>query len=836
MSENATSDAPELPDAPAPGELHLPRELPVLPMRDVVAFPFLVMPLVIGREKTLKLVNETLVKDRLVALTTQKDALVEDPRPADLNEIGTAASIIRMLRFPDNTMRILVQGLTRIRITNFTQTDPYMKARVEAFAEVVKDSVELEALTRSVSQQFQKMISLVPNLPEEMQVLAMNVDQPGQLADLVASALNLSVAERQAVLEDADVMNRLTGLGGHLRKELELLELSSKIDASAQTELTKAQREFYLRKQLEAIQKELGIEDPAAQEVAELRRQINKAGMPAEAKKEALRECDRLERMHPSSAERSVSRTYLDLMIAMPWKKTTRDTLDLKKVNRILDEDHYDLDRVKERIVEYLGVRKLKPEAKGPILCFVGPPGVGKTSIGKSIARAMGRKFVRMSLGGVRDEAEIRGHRRTYVGAMPGRIIQGIRRAGSRNPVFMLDEVDKLGVDFRGDPAAALLEILDPEQNFAFSDHYLDVPFDLTRVMFITTANLLDPIPPALRDRMETLTLPGYTREEKVKIARQFLIPKQLEEHGLTSSKLDFPDDALAAIIRDHTREAGVRELERRIAQVCRKTARAIAEGRKKKTVVAEKDLHGFLGPARFFSEVADRTAVPGVATGLAWTQTGGEVLFVEATRMKGRRQLQLTGQLGDVLKESAQAALSYVRTHADGLGITPDFFDKSDIHVHVPAGATPKDGPSAGITVVAAMVSLLTNRPVPADLAMTGEITLSGRVLPIGGVKEKVLAAKRAEIHTIILPSRNEKDLEEVPKEIRKGLRFVFAERIDDALTAIFNRKPARKSTPHRKNTGGGVARKKSTRSKKAAARPTRKKAAARNTRSRKK
>ncbi|HUU42215.1 MAG TPA: endopeptidase La [Planctomycetota bacterium] len=816
MTESTPPVAPPQPppsptDLSSPGELHLPGELPVLPLRDVVAFPFLVMPLVIGREKTLKLVDETLVKDRLVALVTQRSALVEEPGPADLYEVGTAASIIRMLRFPDNTMRILVQGLTRIRVTQVTQTSPYMKARVEELVEKRETSVELEALTRNVSGQFRKMISLVPNLPEEMQVLAMNVEQPAQLADLVTSALNLGVAEKQAVLEDPDLMSRLGRVSAHLRKELELLELSSKIESSAQTELTRAQREFYLRKQLEAIQKELGMEDPAAQEVAELRRKIKKTGMSAEARKEAELECDRLERMHPSSAERSVVRTYLDLIIAMPWKKTTRDQLDLKRVQKVLDEDHYNLDRVKERIVEYLGVRKLKPEAKGPILCFVGPPGVGKTSIGKSIARAMGRNFVRLSLGGVRDEAEIRGHRRTYVGAMPGRIIQGIRRAGSKNPVFMLDEVDKLGVDFRGDPAAALLEVLDPEQNFAFSDHYLDVPFDLSKVMFITTANLLDPVPPALRDRMEVLTLPGYTLEEKVKIARQFLIPKQLDEHGLRPSKLVLKDDALAAVIRDYTREAGVRDLERGIARICRKTARAVAEGRRRKTVVTAKDLHGLLGPVKFFSEVADRTGVAGVATGLAWTQQGGEVLFVEATRMRGRRELILTGQLGDVLKESAQAALSYVRTHAVELDIAADFFEKNDIHVHVPAGATPKDGPSAGVTIVAAMVSLLTGKPVPGDVAMTGEITLSGKVLPVGGIKEKVLAAKRAEIRTVILPRRNEKDLEEVPKESRKGLRFVFAERIDDALKAVFGRgalppKKQRRPKPTKSRRKSGV------------------------------
>jgi len=778
------------------GDLHLPRELPVLPLREVVAFPFLVMPLVIGREKTIRLVDEALVRDRLVALVTQQNGAVEDPKPSDLYEVGTAASVIRMLRFPDNTMRVLVRGITRVRVVAYTQTEPYMKARVEEIKDVAAKSVEMQALTRNVSQQFQKMVSLVPNLPEEMQVVAMNIEEPGQLADLVASALNLRAPEKQTLLQDADVMSRLTRVGGHLRKELELIALSSKIESSAQTELTKAQREFYLRKQLEAIQKELGVEDSAAREVQEIRNRILKAGMPKEARKESLRECDRLGRMHPSASEYTVSRTYLEWLLEMPWKTLTKDNLELKKARKILDEDHYDLDRVKERIIEYLSVRKLKADAKGPILCFVGPPGVGKTSLGMSIARALGRKFVRMSLGGVRDEAEIRGHRRTYVGALPGRIIQGIRRADSRNPVFMLDEVDKLGADFRGDPSSALLEVLDPEQNFSFSDHYLDVPFDLSKVMFITTANLLDPIPPALRDRMEVLELPGYTSEEKVRIAKQFLIPKQLSEHGLKASRLAFKDEALDAIIRDYTREAGVRELERHIAAVCRKIARTVAEGSRKNVTVAARDLHDLLGPVRYFSEVKERTGIPGVATGLAWTQHGGEVLFVEVTRMRGRKSLLLTGQLGSVMKESAQAALSYIRSHARELGIDPDFFQKNDIHVHVPAGATPKDGPSAGITVVAAMVSLLTNRPLSGDIAMTGEITLSGKILPIGGVKEKVLAAKAADINTVILPKRNEKDIEEVPEPIRKEMHFLFAERIDDALKLLF---PVRKRTrPH--------------------------------------
>jgi ATP-dependent Lon protease len=788
MTDDRPAQPPQAPPiVPPTGELHLPRELPILPLRDIVAFPFLIMPLVIGREKTIKLADETLVKDRLIALVTQRDAKVEDPKSSDLYQIGTAASIIRMLRFPDNTMRILVRGITRVRIVNYTQSEPFAKAQVEEVKDVVRKSVELEALTRNVSQQFQKILSLVPNMPDEMQVVAMNIDDPSQLADLVASALNLSTAQKQELLEDREVQSRLQKIGAYLRKEIEVAELSSKIDSQAQSEMTKAQREFYLHKQLEAIQKELGVEDSAQQEIAELRKRIKDAGMPKEAETEALRECDRLGRMHPSASEYTVSRTYLEWLIEMPWKVLTEDRLDLKAARKILNEDHYDLDRVKDRILEYLGVRKLKPDAKGPILCFVGPPGVGKTSLGMSIARALGRKFVRISLGGVRDEAEIRGHRRTYVGALPGRILQGIRRAGSRNPVFMLDEVDKLGADFHGDPSSALLEVLDPEQNHAFSDHYLDVPFDLSKVMFITTANLLDPIPPALRDRMEVLELPGYTLEEKVKIAVEHLIPKELSENGLKASQLAFKENAIGAIVRDYTREAGVRNLERNIASICRKTARAIGEGRHRKTVVDASSLHDLLGPVQFFSEVKERTGIPGVATGLAWTQYGGEVLFVEATAMRGRKGLTLTGQLGDVMKESAQAALSYIRTHAAELGIEPNFFEKNDIHIHVPAGATPKDGPSAGITMVASMVSLLTHRPVPSDVAMTGEITLSGKVLPIGGMKEKVLAAKRAEIGTVILPRLNEKDLEEVPAPIRKALKFKFVEHIDEAMKVLF-------------------------------------------------
>jgi len=621
--------------------------------------------------------------------------------------------------------------------------------------------------------------------------MAMNLEEPGALADLIASILNIPLEDKQTLLETLDVKARLEKANLFLTKELSVLELSSKIQSQVREGIDKSQREYFLREQLKAIQKELGEKDERTVEIEELRQRLTQAKLPPEAMKEGERELDRLAKMPPAAAEYTVSRTYLEWLIDLPWAVSTADNLDISQAQKVLDEDHYDLEKVKKRILEYLAVRKLKADMKGPILCFVGPPGTGKTSVGKSIARALGRKFIRMSLGGVRDEAEIRGHRRTYVGALPGRVIQGIRKAGSNNPVFMLDEIDKLGMDFRGDPSAALLEVLDPEQNYAFSDHYIDVAFDLSKVMFITTANILDPIPPALRDRMEVLDLPGYTEEEKLKIAKEFLVPKQLEAHGLTDTHIKFEDGAIRRLTLEYTREAGVRNLEREIANICRAVAKRVAEGQEGLAIIRAEDVPAYLGPVKFFSEVAERTSEPGVATGLAWTPTGGDILFVEATRMKGRKTFSLTGQLGEVMKESAQAALSYVRARAKALKIPEDFFDHSDIHIHVPAGAIPKDGPSAGVTMFTALTSLLTGRPVRSDVALTGEITLRGLVLPVGGIKEKVLAANRAGITTVILPKRNEKDLEEVPEEVKKRMKFHFVQRMDEVIDLALQKKP---------------------------------------------
>jgi len=658
---------------------------------------------------------------------------------------------------------------------------PFLKARYTLVDETTEMTVEVRALMGSVLQLFQQMVQLSPHLPDEAYAIAAAAETPAQLADIIVTALNLSAQERQRFLETLDPVQRLRDLLPLLSREVQVLELTQKIQEQARQELDKAQREFILRQQLREIQKELG-ETPEA-EVEELRQKIEEAGMPDEVKEVALRELDRLSKMHPAAAEYTVSRTYLDWLISLPWSKVTEDNLDIANAKRVLDEDHYDLDDVKERLLEFLAVRKLKQDTKGPILCFVGPPGVGKTSLGQSIARALGRKFVRISLGGVRDEAEIRGHRRTYVGALPGRIIQGIRQAGTKNPVFMLDEVDKLGFDFRGDPAAALLEVLDPEQNHSFVDHYLDVPFDLSQVLFICTANITDTIPPALLDRMEVIRLPGYSHEEKLQIARRYLIPRNLNEHGLTDEHLEITDDALSVIVRQYTREAGVRNLNREIANICRKVARRLAEGISEKVVVAPENLAEFLGPPKFVEDFAERQPRVGVANGLAWTPFGGSVLVVETTKMPGKGNLILTGHLGEIMKESAQAALSYVRSRSEQLGISEDFFAKHDIHIHVPAGAIPKDGPSAGITMATALASLATGRPVRPDLAMTGEITLTGRVLPVGGIKEKVLAAKEAGIHEIILPAQNRKDLTEIPEHIRNALTFHFVENMDEVL-----------------------------------------------------
>jgi ATP-dependent Lon protease len=760
----------------------LPPELPVVALREFVIFPSMFTPLDVGRPKSVRAVDAVAADLRMFLTVMQKDKDIQDPKPPDdLYTIGTLVAILRMKRASDGRIQLLLRGLARVRIDEWTQTDPYLKARYTIIDETTEMTVEVRALMGSVLQLFQQMVQLSPHLPDEASAIAAAAETPAQLADIIVTALNLSAQERQRFLETLDPVQRLRDLLPLLSREVQVLELTQKIQEQARQELDKAQREFILRQQLREIQKELG-ETPEA-EVEELRQKIEEAGMPDEVKEVALRELDRLSKMHPAAAEYTVSRTYLDWLISLPWSKVTEDNLDIANAKRVLDEDHYDLDDVKERLLEFLAVRKLKQDTKGPILCFVGPPGVGKTSLGQSIAKALGRKFVRISLGGVRDEAEIRGHRRTYVGALPGRIIQGIRQAGTKNPVFMLDEVDKLGFDFRGDPAAALLEVLDPEQNHSFVDHYLDVPFDLSQVLFICTANITDTIPPALLDRMEVIRLPGYSHEEKLQIARRYLIPRNLNEHGLTDEHLEITDDALSLIVRQYTREAGVRNLNREIANICRKVARRLAEGVSEKVVVTPENLAEFLGPPKFVEDFAERQPRVGVANGLAWTPFGGSVLVVETTKMPGKGNLILTGHLGEIMKESAQAALSYVRSRSEQLGISEDFFAKHDIHIHVPAGAIPKDGPSAGITMATALASLATGRPVRPDLAMTGEITLTGRVLPVGGIKEKVLAAKEAGIHEIILPTQNRKDLTEIPEHIRNALTFHFVENMDEVL-----------------------------------------------------
>ena len=761
----------------------VPEELPILPLRGTVLYPDLILPIMVGGKKSVKLIDDAMDSDRIIGVITQKRSEIEDPKETDLYSVGVAALILRMIRELDGSQRVIVQGVSRMKVKEYIQRDPYFKSRVEVIDEGLVQGVEIDALMMNLKNLFSRAVELAPYLTSELGTMVSNIKSPSILADLIASNLNISTTEKQGILETFDVRERLTKVHLFLNKEVQVLELGNKIQSQVKEDMDRTQREYYLREQLKAIKKELGELDEHSTEIKELKEKIKKAKMPPEAFTAAEKELDRLAKIPPASAEYTVARTYLDWLAELPWSETTEDNLDIDNAQKTLDEDHYDLEKVKKRILEYLAVRKLKADMKGPILCFVGPPGVGKTSLGKSIARTMGRKFIRISLGGVRDEAEIRGHRRTYVGALPGRIIQGVKKAGSNNPVFMLDEVDKIGMDFRGDPSSALLEVLDPEQNFSFSDHYIDVPFDLQKVMFITTANVLDTIPPALRDRMETLELPGYSEDQKMMIAKQFLIRKQISEHGLSSEYIEFEDAALQTIISSYTREAGVRNLEREIATICRGVAKDVARGIKEKVVISPDSLHKFLGPVKFFPEVAERTSEPGVATGLAWTPTGGDIIFVEATKMRGEKGLTLTGQLGDVMKESAQAALAYVRSKAKELGIEEDFFGKNDIHIHVPAGAIPKDGPSAGITMFIALTSLLTNKPVRSDVAMTGEITLRGLVLPVGGIKEKVLAGMRAGIRTIILPKKNEKDLEEIPEHIRKQMNFKFIQRMDEAI-----------------------------------------------------
>ncbi len=764
-------------------KLFIPAELPILPLRGTVAYPDLIIPLVVGREKSIRLVDEAMSQDRLIGIITQKNPDIEEPRPEDLYTVGCAATIMKMVKMVDGSQRIVVQGLCRFKLIEFTETEPNFKARILPVFEEYQKDIEIDAMYINLKNLYKKAVEVAPYLSSELAQIAAKIDNPGNLADLVASTVNISAAERQEILEKIDIKERLKKVTIFLNRELETLELSTKIQSHIKEGIDKTQREYYLREQLKAIQKELGEVDERYTELDELRKKMAEAKMPPDIQKVTEKELDRLSKMSQMSAEYTVSRTYIDWLVDLPWTRATEDNLVIEDARRILNEDHYDLEKVKKRILEYLAVRKLKSDMKGPILCFVGPPGVGKTSLGKSIARALGRKFVRISLGGIRDEAEIRGHRRTYVGALPGRVVQGVKKAGSNNPVFMLDEVDKIGMDFRGDPSSALLEVLDPEQNFSFSDHYLEVPFDLSKVMFIATANLLDPVPPALKDRMEVLELPGYTEEEKVMIARQFIIPKELGEHGLNPDQLGFDDEALKLVVRSYTKEAGVRNMEREIAAICRSVARDVAEGKTEKTCVTADDIHRFLGPIKFYSEIAERTKYSGVATGLAWTSTGGDIIFVEATKMPGKGSLSLTGQLGDVMKESAQAALSYIRSKAQDFHIAEDFFEKQDLHIHVPQGAIPKDGPSAGITMMVALVSLLTDKPVRNDVAMTGEITLRGLVLPIGGVKEKVLAAKRAGIKSVMLPKMNEKDLEEVPETVKENMKFKFIERVDEAV-----------------------------------------------------
>jgi ATP-dependent Lon protease len=761
----------------------VPSELPILPLRGTVLYPDLILPIMVGRKRSVKLIDDAMDANRIIGIVTQKRSETEDPKESDLYHVGVAALILRMIRELDGSQRVIVQGISRIKVKEYLQREPYFKARTETLEEGFVQGVEIEALMMNLKNLFQRAVELAPYLNTELGTMVSNIKSPAILSDLIASNLNISTPEKQGILETFDIQDRLTKVHLVLNKEVQVLELGNKIQSQVKEDMDRTQREYYLREQLKAIRKELGEMDEHSSEIKELREKLKKAKMPPDVVVAAEKELDRLAKIPAASAEYTVARTYLDWLVELPWSETTTDNLDIHNAQKTLDEDHYDLEKVKKRILEYLAVRKLKSDMKGPILCFVGPPGVGKTSLGKSIARAMGRKFMRLSLGGVRDEAEIRGHRRTYVGALPGRIIQGVKKSGSNNPVFMLDEVDKIGMDFRGDPSSALLEVLDPEQNFSFSDHYIDLPFDLSKVMFITTANVLDTIPHALKDRMETLELPGYSEDQKMMIAKEFLIQKQIHEHGLTSEYIEFQDGALQVIIISYTREAGVRNLEREIAAICRGVAKDVAAGSSEKVIITPEALHKYLGPVKFFPEVAERTSEPGVATGLAWTPTGGDIIFVEATKMRGEKGLALTGQLGDVMKESAQAALAYVRSKAKELGIEEEFFEKHDIHIHVPAGAIPKDGPSAGITMFIALTSLLTNKPVRNDVAMTGEITLRGLVLPVGGIKEKVLAGMRAGIRTIILPKKNEKDLEEIPEHIRNQMNFKFIQRMDEAI-----------------------------------------------------
>ncbi|NIM57842.1 MAG: endopeptidase La [Candidatus Aminicenantes bacterium] len=766
-------------------KIQIPKELPILMLRDIVVFPYMVIPLFVGRDKSKNAIDHSLTSHRMILLLTQKHMETEEPKREDVYEVGTVALIMRMLKLPDARVRILAQGLVRAKITSLEEDKPYYTAGIKVINEPEEkgQSIEIEALVRNARTGLEKASSLGKDIPPEVMILASNIEEPGRLADLTAANLELKVNEAQRILEIEDPATRLKKVYELLTRELELLDVQSKISTEAKGEMDKLQKQYFLRQQMKAIQKELGEGSEIQEEIKGYEDQLKKLKVAPEVQEELEKQIKRLSQMHPESAETAVVRNYLDWMFALPWNKSTVDNLELKSAKVILDEDHYGLANLKERILEYLGVRKLSKKTKGPILCFVGPPGVGKTSLGRSIARALGRKFIRISLGGVRDEAEIRGHRRTYVGALPGKIIQGLRRVGSNNPVFMMDEVDKIGADFRGDPSSALLEVLDPEQNYSFRDHYLGVPFDLSKVMFITTANLLDPIQPAFRDRMEILRLPGYTEEEKLQIALRHLVPKQLEENALDEKLISFTPGAIKKIISVYTREAGVRNLEREIASVCRKVARKVAEGKKMLTKIASKGLESYLGPPKIFKDQLLKKEQVGVATGLAWTATGGEILFVETTKMKGKGALVLTGSLGDVMKESAQAALSYAKAHADELGIKSHVFSQNDFHIHIPEGAIPKDGPSAGVTIAASLISVCSDLKVKWDVAMTGEITLRGNILPVGGVKEKVLAAQRAGVKTMILPAANKKDLIDIPRKAKKEMEFIFIEDINEVF-----------------------------------------------------
>jgi len=777
-------------------DVEIPDELPVLPVRDVVVFPYMILPLFVGRDVSIKAIDSSLNSHRMILLLTQRDVNVETPTPEDLYAVGTVCMIMRMLKLPDGRVKILVQGLAKARALMFSQRVPFFMAEIEKIVDdqIEEPRLENEALIRNVKEQVEKTISLGKAAPPDIMIAIENIDDPGRLADLISSNLGLRTEQAQEILEMSNPMARLTKIGEILSREIQLLTLQQKIQTEARGEIDKTQREYFLREQLKAIQRELGEIDERGEEIREFKRKIEEAKMPEKVMKEAEKQLKRLEKMHPDSAESGTIRTYLEWLTELPWSKSTPDQLDIKMAEKVLNEDHYDLEKIKERILEYLSVRKLKAKMKGPILCFIGPPGVGKTSLGRSIAKALGREFIRMSFGGVRDEAEIRGHRRTYVGALPGRIIQGIKTAGTNNPVFMLDEIDKIGTDFRGDPSSALLEVLDPEQNNSFMDHYLAVPFDLSNVMFITTGNLADTIPGPLKDRMEILYLSGYTDEEKLQIAKKYLIPKQFDEHGINTEILKIGESAIRQIISQYTREAGVRNLERQIANLCRKVAKKVAEEKATKFNITTKNIHKYLGAPRYLPEQEMKKDIVGVATGLAWTEAGGDVIYIESTTMKGKGSLTLTGQLGDVMKESAHAALSYIKSRAKDLGISEEMLSKTDLHIHVPAGAIPKDGPSAGITMAATIASILTGKPVKRDVAMTGEVTLRGRVLPVGGLKEKTLAAKRMGIKTVIIPHRNKKDLDELPKYVKEGVNFVLAETMDDVLKVAIGNSNIRK------------------------------------------